>query len=106
MSHIVSEFTIIALSSDITNTSVSGEKAKLVYTMGNSLEHRISVLVAAVGIAIFLSGLLLFVSSYLVEDILKDLKEFNDFGQNHCEYWAALPVSRKYTNISALYRSL
>lgn len=62
--------------------------------MAKTLEYKIGVFVAVVGFAIFCSGLILFASSYLIEDILKGLDGFgSDFGKNHCEYWAALPVS-------------
>ena len=63
--------------------------------MGYTLKQRIGFFVAAVGFAISLSGVVLFASSYLVEDMLKGLHHIvgGEMGKNHCEYWAALPVS-------------
>ena len=63
--------------------------------MGYTLEQRIGFLVAVVGFAVIVSGVVLFASSYLVEDMLKGLRHFGggSMGKNHCEYWAALPVS-------------
>ena len=68
---------------------------KLVQRMGYTLEQRIGFLVVVVGFAIFVSGVVLFASSYLIEDMLKGLLVVGggDMGKNHCEYWAALPVS-------------
>ncbi|CAB3990036.1 Hypothetical predicted protein [Paramuricea clavata] len=60
--------------------------------MAYNLQNRIRFIIGLAGFAIFCSGILLFASSYLVEDLLKDTIIDADFGRNHCEYWAALPT--------------
>jgi hypothetical protein len=59
----------------------------------SGLQAKIQLIIGLAGIKIFCLGILLFASSYMVEDLLKDYGYGYDFGRNHCEYWAALPVS-------------
>jgi hypothetical protein len=57
------------------------------------LQAKIHLIIGLAGIKIFCLGILLFASSYMIEDLLQNDKFGYDFGKNLCEYWAALPVS-------------
>ena len=62
--------------------------------MASYVQARINSIISVTGIAISCLGILLFVASYEVENELKDTDYFgSQFGKNHCEYWAAIPVS-------------
>ncbi|CAB3990037.1 Hypothetical predicted protein, partial [Paramuricea clavata] len=58
----------------------------------SGLQAKIHLIIGLAGIKIFCLGILLFASSYMVEDLLKDYAYGFDIGRNHCEYWAALPT--------------
>ena len=61
--------------------------------MASYVQARINSIIFVTGIAISCLGILLFVASYEVENELKDNYFGSQFGKNHCEYWAAIPVS-------------
>ena len=60
--------------------------------MASYVQARINSIIFVTGIAIFCLGVLLFGSSYKVENELKDNEIDSEFGKNHCEYWAAIPA--------------
>jgi hypothetical protein len=65
--------------------------------MANRLQGRIYLIISLAGLAIFCSGILLFASCYMVESLLKGNEFDPEFGKNHCEYWAGIPVSLLYS---------
>ncbi|XP_028398042.1 uncharacterized protein LOC114521718 [Dendronephthya gigantea] len=60
--------------------------------MASKLRSRIQLIIGLAGLVLTCSGIILFASSYLVEEWLKSYEFSSPLGRNHCEYWAAIPT--------------